>query len=119
MCGDPEITLEALKKSAHYEDFEDENDVTVRYLWTAVENFTNEDRSRFLRFVTGRRRLPTPLYIAKAKTSSPVNSLPESATCSHTLYLPSYSNAVIAEEKLRYAAYNCVAIDTDMSPWEE
>lgn len=25
----------------------------------------------------------------------------------------------IAEEKLRYAAYNCVAIDADMSPWDE
>lgn len=27
--------------------------------------------------------------------------------------------AKVCEEKLRYAAYNCVAIDTDMSPWEE
>ena len=25
----------------------------------------------------------------------------------------------MAEEKLRYAAYNCIAIDTDMSPWDE
>lgn len=25
----------------------------------------------------------------------------------------------VAEEKIRYAAYNCVAIDTDVSPWEE
>ena len=24
-----------------------------------------------------------------------------------------------AEEKLRYAAYNCIAIDADMSPWED
>ena len=119
ICGDPEITLEVLKKSTHYEDFEDENDVTIKYLWQAIENFTNEDRSRFLRFVTGRRRLPTPLYIARGKSNSPVNSLPESATCSHTLYLPSYSSAAMAEEKIRYAAYNCVAIDTDMSPWED
>lgn len=28
-------------------------------------------------------------------------------------------SAKVCEEKLRYAAYNCVAIDTDMSPWEE
>ena len=28
-------------------------------------------------------------------------------------------SAKITEEKLRYAAYNCVAIDTDMSPWDE
>ena len=25
----------------------------------------------------------------------------------------------MAEEKLRYAAYNCIAIDTDMNPWGE
>lgn len=30
-----------------------------------------------------------------------------------------FRSAKVCEEKLRYAAYNCVAIDTDMSPWEE
>lgn len=30
-----------------------------------------------------------------------------------------FCSAKVCEEKLRYAAYNCVAIDTDMSPWEE
>lgn len=33
--------------------------------------------------------------------------------------LPAPCSAKVCEEKLRYAAYNCVAIDTDMSPWEE
>ena len=37
---------------------------------------------------------------------------------SSPLIVPSLS-AKVCEEKLRYAAYNCVAIDTDMSPWEE
>ena len=32
---------------------------------------------------------------------------------------PPRCSAKVCEEKLRYAAYNCVAIDTDMSPWEE
>lgn len=35
------------------------------------------------------------------------------------LFLVLYFSAKVCEEKLRYAAYNCVAIDTDMSPWEE
>lgn len=34
-------------------------------------------------------------------------------------FLPAIPRAKVCEEKLRYAAYNCVAIDTDMSPWEE
>lgn len=35
------------------------------------------------------------------------------------LFLFLFCSAKVCEEKLRYAAYNCVAIDTDMSPWEE
>ncbi|XP_044157622.1 E3 ubiquitin-protein ligase HECTD3 [Bufo gargarizans] len=119
VCGDPEISVEALKKQARFEELEP-TDTRVLYFWEALSNFTNEDRSRFLRFVTGRSRLPAPIYIFPGKFSSETtDALPESSTCSSILYLPSYPSAKICEEKLRYAAYNCVAIDTDMSPWEE
>uniref|UniRef100_A0A673FX38 E3 ubiquitin-protein ligase HECTD3-like n=1 Tax=Sinocyclocheilus rhinocerous TaxID=307959 RepID=A0A673FX38_9TELE len=119
VCGDPEITVEALKRLTRYEDLE-QTDVRVQYLWEALMNFTNEDRSRFLRFVTGRSRLPAPIYIFPDKQGSETtDALPQSSTCSSTLYLPKYPSAKVCEEKLRYAAYNCVAIDTDMSPWEE
>ncbi len=56
----------ALVFAAHYEDLE-ESDVRVQHLWTALASFSNEDRSRFLRFVTGRRRLPAPLYVCPDK----------------------------------------------------
>ncbi|XP_051554219.1 E3 ubiquitin-protein ligase HECTD3-like isoform X1 [Myxocyprinus asiaticus] len=119
VCGDPEISVEALKRLTRYEDLE-QTDVRVQYLWEALMNFTNEDRSRFLRFVTGRSRLPAPIYIFPDKQGSETtDALPQSSTCSSTLYLPKYPSAKVCEEKLRYAAYNCVAIDTDMSPWEE
>ncbi|XP_026864354.1 E3 ubiquitin-protein ligase HECTD3 isoform X1 [Electrophorus electricus] len=119
VCGDPEITVEALKRLTRYEDLE-QTDIRVQYLWEALTNFTNEDRSRFLRFVTGRSRLPAPIYIFPDKQGSETtDALPQSSTCSSTLYLPKYPSAKVCEEKLRYAAYNCVAIDTDMSPWEE
>ncbi|XP_056389086.1 E3 ubiquitin-protein ligase HECTD3 [Hyla sarda] len=119
VCGDPEISVDALKKLTRFEDLE-LTDIRVQYFWEALNNFTNEDRSRFLRFVTGRSRLPAPIYIYPDKSGSDTtDSLPESSTCSSTLYLPNYPSAKICEEKLRYAAYNCVAIDTDMSPWEE
>ncbi|KAK2156588.1 hypothetical protein LSH36_209g02031 [Paralvinella palmiformis] len=114
VCGNPDITIETLKRSAHYEDIEDD-DTQVKYMWEALTAFSVEDRSRFLRFVTGRRRLPAPLYICQGKG---VDTLPESSTCSNTLFLPNYTSAKVAEEKLRYASYNCIAIDTDMSPWD-
>ncbi|XP_028902461.1 E3 ubiquitin-protein ligase HECTD3 [Ornithorhynchus anatinus] len=119
VCGDPEVTVEALKKLTRFEDFEP-SDTRVQYFWEALNNFTNEDRSRFLRFVTGRSRLPARIYVYPDKLGSETtDALPESSTCSSTLFLPHYVSAKVCEEKLRYAAYNCVAIDTDMSPWEE
>ncbi|XP_041372732.1 E3 ubiquitin-protein ligase HECTD3-like isoform X2 [Gigantopelta aegis] len=117
VCGEPNITIEALRKTTHYDDLE-EDDIRVKYLWEALKKFSNEDRSRFLRFVTGRRRLPAPLYISSGKGDA-IDSLPESSTCGNMLYLPYYSSAKVAEEKIRYAAYNCIAIDTDMNPWED
>lgn len=119
VCGDPEVTVDALKRLTRFEDFEPQ-DTRVQYFWEALNNFTNEDRSRFLRFVTGRSRLPARIYIYPDKMGSETtDALPESSTCSSTLFLPNYATAKVCEEKLRYAAYNCVAIDTDMSPWEE
>lgn len=47
----------------------------------------------------------------KGASTSGTDQLPASPSPCHS--------AKVCEEKLRYAAYNCVAIDTDMSPWEE
>ena len=45
-----------------YEELEHE-DLKVKYLWESLEHFSHEDRSRFIRFVTGRRRLPAPIHV--------------------------------------------------------
>ncbi|NXE36818.1 HECD3 ligase, partial [Ptilorrhoa leucosticta] len=110
VCGDPEVTVDALKRLTRFEDFEPQ-DTRVQYFWEALNNFTNEDRSRFLRFVTGRSRLPARIYIYPDKMGG-------SSSLSLFFFLPAIPRAKVCEEKLRYAAYNCVAIDTDMSPWE-
>ena len=115
VCGNPEISIEALKRSARYDSGLSESSSRVKMMWEALEKFSNDDRSRFLRFITGRRRLPCTIFIDSAESDS---KLPTSATCSNALYLPKYSSVEEAVDRLRYAAYNCVAIDTDMSPWE-
>ena len=115
VCGNPEISIEALKKSTRYESGLKESSPRVKMMWEALEKFSNDDRSRFLRFITGRRRLPCTIFIDAADGNS---KLPTSATCSNNLYLPKYDNVDEAVDRLRYAAYNCVAIDTDMTPWE-
>jgi len=116
ICGDPEISMDALRKNIHFKDHQ-ANDSRVTYMWTALENFSNEDRSRLIRFVTGRRRLPAAMHIFWGDSSQ--DALPTSSTCGSSLFLPNYSSAKIMEEKLRYAMYNCVSIDTDTSPLDE
>ncbi|XP_005111371.2 E3 ubiquitin-protein ligase HECTD3 [Aplysia californica] len=111
ICGEPEITVESLKKNTYY-SLIDEDDPRIEMFWSAVKNFSNEDRSHLLRFITGRRRLPVSIFITAGRIS-PIDPLPESSTCCNTLHLPMYTNEKIAEERLRYAAYNCVSIDTD------
>ena len=115
VCGNPEISIEALKKSARYDSSLSENSPSVKIMWEALEKFSVDDRSRFLRFITGRRRLPCTIFIDSADSDS---KLPTSATCSNTLFLPKYCSVDEAMDRLKYAAYNCVAIDTDMTPWE-
>lgn len=41
-----------------YRDNMSENDQLVRWLWQTLDSFTNEERILFLRFVSGRSRLP-------------------------------------------------------------
>ncbi|RUS83014.1 hypothetical protein EGW08_009202 [Elysia chlorotica] len=111
VCGEPEISVEALMKNTYYQHIE-EYDQRVKFFWSAVKNFTNEERSRLLRFITGRRRLPVSIFISTGKNDSD-DPLPESSTCCNTLHLHKYSDEKTAEDRLRYAVYNCVSIDTD------
>ena len=60
VCGNPEVTVDELKKFVTFEDFDSSH---VQQFWDALNNFTSEDLSRFLKFVTGRSRLPVQLTI--------------------------------------------------------
>ena len=51
--------------------------------------------------MTGRKRPPAPFTVAKAGGDK--DSLPHASTCASTLFLPDYSSASIAKEKLRLA----------------
>lgn len=110
VCGNPEVSVQALKKHTIYDSDTSATDARVQTMWSALERFTNEERSQFLRFITGRRRLPCSVFVQTMRQS---NCLPRAATCSNALYLPEYTSVDMAYKKLLYAAYNCMAIDTD------
>lgn len=57
VCGSPDIPLNLLKSVATYKGI-DPNMGLIRWFWEVMEEFSNTERSLFLRFVWGRTRLP-------------------------------------------------------------
>ncbi|XP_029920656.1 probable E3 ubiquitin-protein ligase HERC1 isoform X2 [Myripristis murdjan] len=117
VCGLPEVSVEMLKKVVRYRDITDSHQLIV-WLWQSLEEFTNEERVLFLRFVSGRSRLPSnPADITQKfqiiKVDRPVNGLPTAQTCFFLLRLPPYTSQAILAERLRYSIHNCPSIDMD------
>jgi len=77
----------------------DESHELVQWLWAILENFTNAERVLFMRFVSGRSRLPANLAdfsqrFQVMRVDRPLNGLPTAQTCFFQLRLPPYSNKV-------------------------
>ncbi|NWQ65455.1 HECD3 ligase, partial [Neopipo cinnamomea] len=118
ICGNPEITVDELRKFIKFDDLSS-GDTRVQYFLEALNNFTSEDLSRFLKFVTGRSRLPVQITVYQERSNSDAwDMMPQASTCSCAFFLPNYSSAKVCEELLRYAVYNCMSIDTDKNPWD-
>ncbi|NXX96193.1 HECD3 ligase, partial [Centropus bengalensis] len=118
VCGDPEITMDKLRSFITFVDFSDD-DTHVQKFLEALNNFTSEDLSRFLKFVTGRSRLPVHITVYPERSNSDaLDLMPQASTCSCSFFLPQYSSAKACEELLRYAVYHCMSIDTDKEIWD-
>uniref|UniRef100_A0A0A9VNP3 HECT-type E3 ubiquitin transferase n=2 Tax=Lygus hesperus TaxID=30085 RepID=A0A0A9VNP3_LYGHE len=121
VCGSPDIPLNLLKSVATYKGV-DASAPLVTWFWEVMEEFTNQERSLFLRFVWGRTRLPRTIadfrgrdFVLQVldKYNPPDHFLPESYTCFFLLKMPRYSCKAILQEKLKYAIHFCKSIDTD------
>ncbi|XP_028317880.1 probable E3 ubiquitin-protein ligase HERC1 [Gouania willdenowi] len=117
VCGLPEVSVEMLKKVVRYRDITESHQL-VGWFWQSLEEFTNEERVLFLRFVSGRSRLPSnPADIAQKfqiiKVDRPINGLPTAQTCFFLLRLPPYTSQAVLAERLRYSIHNCPSIDMD------
>ncbi|CDR94642.1 HECT/ubiquitin-transferase domain containing protein, putative [Babesia bigemina] len=129
VCGDPRIDLEVLR--AHTVSSSSQ---LKRDLFDVLANFDNAKMQLFLRFVSGRSRLPPAqsewsLYVeyeqlkVRGKTvrytltqedvDNCDNRLPTAATCSFRLLMPKYSSKEIMLQRLSYAIHHCMAIDLD------
>ncbi|XP_058850990.1 probable E3 ubiquitin-protein ligase HERC1 isoform X1 [Acipenser ruthenus] len=117
VCGMPEISVEVLKKVVRYREVDEQHQL-VQWFWQTLEEFSNEERVLFMRFVSGRSRLPANTADISQrfqimKVDRPYDSLPTSQTCFFQLRLPPYSGQAVMAERLRYAINNCRSIDMD------
>ncbi|XP_064637694.1 E3 ubiquitin-protein ligase HERC2-like isoform X2 [Lineus longissimus] len=121
VCGSPDIPLSLLKSVATYKGI-DAASPLVQWFWDVMEDFSNSERSLFLRFVWGRTRLPRTIadfrgrdFVLQVldKYNPPDHFLPESYTCFFLLKMPRYSCKEVLREKLKYAIHFCKSIDTD------
>ncbi|XP_066595212.1 E3 ubiquitin-protein ligase HERC2 [Prorops nasuta] len=121
VCGSPDIPLSLLKSVATYKGVE-ANAPLIQWFWEVMEEFSNQERSLFLRFVWGRTRLPRTIadfrgrdFVLQVmdKYNPPDHFLPESYTCFFLLKMPRYSCKPVLKQKLKYAIHFCKSIDTD------
>ena len=118
VCGKNKLDINDFKEHTEYEGFEP-NDNNVKWFWEWFEETSEINRIKYLKFVSGRSRLPkTGLgfkykHLISKSSASEKNSFPKSATCFFKLNLPIYENKEILVEKMIYAIINCAEIDTD------
>jgi len=116
VCGSPYIDVARLKKHANLDGYL-EGDNPVKYLWYALENFSQEDLSNFVRFCWGRSRLPPEgssqwedgFKITRA-ADIPEDGLPRAHTCFFQIDLPLYPNKYVAHDKIQFAVQNCTTL---------
>jgi hypothetical protein len=115
LCSEAEIDVDFLRAHTRHSGW-DENDETVRWLWQVLREFTDRERAQFVRFVSGRERLPrgvgpdVELMVINRQYGS---SLPKASTCFNAFYLPAYASLEELREKLLLAITSCRDIDTD------
>ncbi|XP_046401290.1 probable E3 ubiquitin-protein ligase HERC1 isoform X2 [Ischnura elegans] len=117
VCGLPHISIQLLRKVVRYREL-DESHLLVQWLWNILESFTNAERVLFMRFVSGRSRLPANLAdlsqrFQVMKVDRTPDGLPTAQTCFFQLRLPPYTSQEVMAERLRYAINNCRSIDMD------
>ena len=119
IIGPTEIDIEQLKKLTTYQSCDEENEYVQRF-WRVFDNFTQEERSLYLKFVWGRSRLPPPdassiqkhtIYLMHGEGHD--GKLPEAHTCFFQIDLPKYTKDSICRDKIVYAIEMCGEIDTD------
>jgi len=113
IAGTVEIDLTDWRTNTEYRSGYHDGHQVIRWFWSSIEQFTNEQRLRLLQFVTGTSSIPYEGFSALRGSTGPrkfciekwgkANSLPRAHTCFNRLDLPPYTTQNILCEKLLLA----------------
>ena len=107
ICGTQYLDFYELKRVCKYEDYES-NSETIKYLWEILLDFNQEEKKKFLSFVTGCDRAPIDglgaLTIVVSKGGKNLDQLPTAHTCFNNLILPEYKD----KEKMKKALLTAI-----------
>jgi ubiquitin-protein ligase E3 A len=107
LCGTQILDFHELKIAAQYEEY-DKNSETIKYFWEILFDFNEEEKKKFLSFVTGCDRAPIDglgsLSITITNGGNDLNQLPTAHTCFNNLILPDYKN----KEKMKKALLTAI-----------
>ena len=106
ICGSQVLDFNELKNACQYEEYAKESE-TIKYFWEIVLDFNEEEKKKFLSFVTGCDRAPIDglgsLTITISNGGTDLNQLPSAHTCFNNLILPDYKNKELIKEKVHIA----------------
>ncbi|KAH0789142.1 ubiquitin ligase [Histomonas meleagridis] len=110
VSGEEVFDWEELEKNAKYSDGFNRNSRCVKWFWKLFSTLTNDEKKKFLFFVTGTDRAPLGglknMVITIQKAAS-TDALPVAHTCFHILQLPDYRSEKILRDKMLFALQNC------------
>ena len=106
VCGEAKFNMEEFKKNTKC----DEKEELIQWFWEWLGNCSNKDKFKYLKFVSGRSRLPKSEYVHKIFIFDDKDKLPATHTCFFSLDMPRYDSKEILFEKMKYAIENSFSI---------
>lgn len=114
--GHSKINVTDLANNTIYHGF-NTNDKTIELFWSVVDSLPEEDKQKFVKFVTSVPRAPllgfsqlNPKFAIR-NAGSDCERLPTASTCVNMLKLPAYTDAKQLREKLLYAIRSGAGFD--------
>ena len=123
-CGEKTVDIDKLMSITSYQSC-NANSPIIKRFWRVFEDFDDEQRQMYLKFVWGRSRLPIDMKTLKDKHTIALamnmdkTGFPHAHTCFFSIDIPNYPTDKIMRDKLLTAISMCGEIDTDGTPMQD